>query len=281
MIFNLAPNVAAASARDAARLFFPTRRLLSKRRVRKLAATESHEQRDALLRMWSRDLLEALDLRIEAGGLEHVGKGPFIVMSLHESLVDVPVLIDQLRLPLTFVARAELERELPIKGFLEASGQILIRPEAPDSRRIMLRGAAQMAAQGRSVAIFPQGSVLGIETAFRSGLLSLAQQLDLPVLPVALWGAAAAWQYPFSPSVRRGVDVRMEVLEPRRLGSAEELRVVEREMKQLALADSRVVPRRYVPERDGFWDGFKFEVDSDFAEVAAAVAAHRESAAIS
>lgn len=281
MIFNLAPNVATASVRDAARLLLPTRRLLSKRRVRQLAATESHEQRDELLRGWSRDLLDALDLRIEAGGLEQVGAGPFIVLSLHESLVDVLVLIDQLPLPLTFVARAELERELPIKGLLEASGQILISPEASDSRRAMLRGAAQMAAQGRSVAIFPQGSVLGIETAFRSGLLSLAEQLDLPVLPVALWGTAAAWQHPFSPSVRRGVDVRMEVLEPRRLGSAEELRALEREMKQLALADSRVMPRRYLPERDGFWDGFKFEIDSDFADVAAAVAAHRESARIS
>ena len=275
MIFNIAPNVTAGSVRDAARLLLPTRRLVSRRRVRRLATARSHEERDQFLHRWSAELVRALDLDIAATGLNHVGAGPYVVVALHEGLVDVPILINTLSLPLTFVARASLDRELPVPGLLDASGQIVINPEAPSSLRAMLRGAAQVAAQGRSIATFPQGSVLGIETTFQPGPRIVAQHLELPVLPIAMWGSARAWDHPFSSRVTRGVKVRVDVLEPRMVSSPREYRALEQELKAVALADSEVVPRHYVPSRDGFWDGFNFDIDADFPEVAAEVTHHR------
>lgn len=275
MIFNIAPNVTAGSVGDAARLLIPTRRLISKRRVSRLAAAASHDERDRLLARWSAELVDALDLIVDVGGLELLGAGPYVVVSLHEGLVDVPVLLNTISLPLTFVARASLDEELPVKGLLAASGQIVINPEAPSSLRAMLRGAAQVAAQGRSIATFPQGSVLGIETAFQPGPRFVAQHLDLPVLPVAIWGSAAAWDHPFSSRVRRGVKVRVEVLEPRLISTRAQYRQMERELKAIALTDNAVTPRRYLPSRDGYWDGFNFDIDPDFAELAADVARHR------
>ena len=46
-------------------------------------------------------------------------------------------------------------------------------------------------------------------------------------------------------------------------------------MKDLALQDGMAPVRRFVPERDGWWDGYAFEIDPDFPELAAAIEARR------
>lgn len=46
---------------------------------------------------------------------------------------------------------------------------------------------------------------------------------------------------------------------------------IERSKKRLALS-AEPSPRRYVPERDGWWDGYSLEIDPDFPELAARVA---------
>ena len=51
---------------------------------------------------------------------------------------------------------------------------------------------------------------------------------------------------------------------------------LQRRMKAMALS-ATVPPRHFVPERDGFWDGFSFTVDERFAQVFQAVELHRRS----
>ena len=38
-------------------------------------------------------------------------------------------------------------------------------------------------------------------------------------------------------------------------------------------------PRRFVPARDGYWDGYAYAIDPDFPELAMEIARHRQSAA--
>jgi 1-acyl-sn-glycerol-3-phosphate acyltransferase len=45
-------------------------------------------------------------------------------------------------------------------------------------------------------------------------------------------------------------------------------------MKQRALS-SDIEPRRFEPDRDGWWDDYPYEIDSDFPELADRVAEHR------
>lgn len=278
MKYRLATNVAATSLFDAARLALPVWRALFPARLRRLAAADSHHARDMLLQRWSRQLLDALAVDVDITGLDAVSGGPYLVAPLHESFVDAPVLLEHLALPLTFVARAELAAEKPIGRLLRASRQILIEPEAPGTMQAVLRETSLLVAQGRSVAIFPQGTLLGVETAFQSGAWIVAGRLDLPVLPVAIWGTHAVWDHPFSPALSRGKSVRVRVFPPRRINSAAEFRALESEMKDLALADDEVAPRRYEPDRDGYWDGYRFEIDPRFEELAAQVAEHRQRA---
>ncbi len=67
----------------------------------------------------------------------------------------------------------------------------------------------------------------------------------------------------------------MEVLEP--VDSSEVLHCaqgIESEMKERALA-AIPGPRRFNPDRDGWWDDYPYEIDPAFAELANRVAEHR------
>jgi hypothetical protein len=49
-------------------------------------------------------------------------------------------------------------------------------------------------------------------------------------------------------------------------------------MKRRAIENTWAPPRRYVPTRDGYWDGYRFDIDPDFVDLAAQVARHRQEA---
>jgi len=275
MRYRIASNVDAGDWRAAARLAIPARRLLSRRRIRRVAAAPTDEARDVEIRDWSAELLEAFDVRLQLTGLTHIEpRETYLVLSLHEGLLDVPLLL-QLPIQMTFVARADLASERPVARLLEASHQILINPESPSALRVVLREARRVSGQGRSTAMFPQGSVLGVETSFQQGALVVARRLDLPVLPVVISGSHRIWEYPFSSLVRRHQPVNMEILAPRRIRAAGDYRDLEREMKRRAVENTWAPPRRYVPKRDGYWDGHRFDIDPDSAALADEISRHR------
>ncbi len=275
MNFPIAANLAAESLRDALRLAVPAHRLLAKHRFQRLGRTNSHPERDFLIREWGGQVLKTLDVRLDLSGLDRIDPHrPYLVLPLHEGLIDVPLLL-RLPLPMTFVARADLANQKPMDRMLELGGQILIKPEAPSALRVLLREAACLQAVGRSVVVFPQGSVLGIETAFQQGACAVAERLGLDVLPVVIAGSHRVWEYPFSPVVRRRVPVHMSVLSPRPIANSGEFRALEREMKHHALSNTTATVRHYVPERDGFWDDDRFDIDPDFADLHAEIASHR------
>lgn len=274
MRYRIAPNAAAVRLNDAVRLAMPARRLLSARRIRRVAAATDADQ-DAEVRRWSAELLDALDVRLQLTGLAHVDPNQaYLVLTLHEALVDVPLLF-QLPLPMTFVARSDLAAEQPTDRLLAATRQILINPEAPSALRVVLREARQLQLEGRSTVMFPQGSILGVETSFQQGALVVAKRLGLPVLPVVVAGSHRVWEYPFTTVVRRHQPVRVDILASRRLTTTGDYRALEREMKRRAVENTWAPPRRYVPARDGFWDGYRFDIDPDFVDLADQVARHR------
>jgi 1-acyl-sn-glycerol-3-phosphate acyltransferase len=138
-----------------------------------------------------------------------------------------------------------------------------------------LRAAPDAHAAGDSLVIFPQGSLLGIETAFGRGAFAVAERTGVAVLPIVVTGSHRVWEHPFSPLIRFGERVRVEVLPPIAPPfPTATIRALERRMKAKALASPAPV-RRYRPEVDGFWDGYRFDIDPDFDDVSQAVIRHR------
>jgi len=190
-------------------------------------------------------------------------------------LLDPAVLL-QLPLSQVFAMRSEFFSWRVVGPLLQRTGQITVDPEQPRAGyRALLVAASNHLAAGTSVVVFPQGSVLGIETAFSSAAFRLASRYGVPVLPVLITGTHRAWQYPFSPRIAFGSPVRMEVLPAVAPEDAlTNMRSLEQAMKAAALA-ADPPPRRYVPERDGWWDGYRFSIDPDYPELAARVRRHR------
>ncbi len=231
-----------------------------------------------LERRWARQVRRALAVDLHLIGLDRA-VGPSVVLPLHEGFFDAVALL-HLPLDLTFLAREELF-EWPVLGtYLQATEQVIVptRGDRSSARRVLAE-AARVIEAGESLVVFPQGSILGVEVAFDPGAFRLARHLDVPVVPVVISGSHRVWEHPYAPTLRRRVRVDLEVMAPLPPGVAlTEARRIEREMKRRALANRAAPVRRFDPDRDGFWDGYRYEIDPDFAELAARVAEHRAGA---
>jgi len=233
-----------------------------------------------LERMWADIMMRALGISVTVSGLDRVDPDrEYVIVPLHEGLVD-PLVITRIPLHLSFAARDELFGWRFLGSYLSASEQTSVSTRSgPDGFRALLRGAEAAFDRSESFVVFPQGSILGIEAAFYPGPFRIAEKLDRPVLPVVITGTHRVWEYPYRPVVRRHQHIRLEILDPIPAPSAvQEMRSTEREMKRIALAGAPL-PRRYEPDRDGWWDGHPFRIDDDFTGLADRVRDHRVSTA--
>jgi long-chain acyl-CoA synthetase len=144
----------------------------------------------------ARGLLRTMGYRV--GGLENLPKSaPFIIAPNHASFVD-PFLL-ALALPrrvfddVFFVGYSAYFRG-PLLGSI---GKILRTVPIDQNRH--LEGAMQAAAEGLRrgmvLGIFPEGgrSADGTVKEFRRGVGILASHLEVPVVPVGLWGTYEMW----------------------------------------------------------------------------------------
>jgi 1-acyl-sn-glycerol-3-phosphate acyltransferase len=239
-----------------------------------LTCSASHR----LARTWARSVTRTLDIDLEITGIEHIDTSRrYLVMPLHEWFMDIPTLL-HLPLDLRFTVRDELLSMPNVGPYIAETEQILV-PGVPSVRayREMYADIAGAVDKGDSVVVFPQGSVLGVEVAFKPGVARIGERFGLPVLPVVISGTNRVWEYPFTQTVRFGQRVAMTVLPPiePEAVSIERIRQAETDMKTLAVLDTGVPARRFVPERDGWWDDYDFDIDSRFADLDSQVTRHR------
>ncbi len=121
---------------------------------------------------------------------------------------------------------------------------------------------------------------MGSRLNFSPGAFRLAEHFGLPTLPVVLSGSHGIWDFPFNPFLHGAGRVCMEVLEPvpASVVAADPEGVwisLQSRMKTRAL-EANFAPRcHYEPDCNGYWDGYLLEVDPDFADLHAKIAAHR------
>lgn len=226
---------------------------------------------------WARGVRWLLGVELEIDGFENIDPNEkYVVVSLHEGLFD-PVALFHLPLPLRFLVRDELFTWPLLRRYLLASQQIRVdtHPDRTSLRRLFSE-AAEVLSGGDSLVVFAQGSVLGLEVAFAQGADRLARALKRPILPVVITGTHRVWEHPYSPTVRTGIRVSMRVLKPvSPENPLDGLRELEQLMKRVAMGPGMAPVRRFVPERDGWWDGYRYEIDPDFEDLEARVRAHR------
>ncbi len=145
---------------------------------------------------WARTLSALLPFwEIRCEGREKIRKDKaYVVVSNHQSLLDIMVVLAQLPLHFKFIAKRELFW-IPFFGWhLFASGYIPLKRGDAESGRCCLEKARHWLARGVSVLFFPEGtrSPDGQVREFKVGAFKLAEETGAEILPVVIKGTRDA-----------------------------------------------------------------------------------------
>jgi 1-acyl-sn-glycerol-3-phosphate acyltransferase len=150
---------------------------------------------DARLDSWCKKVVAHAKMQIEVTGKEHVTHGrTFLVMSNHQSHYDIPVLFYVLGPNIRMVAKTELFK-VPIFGPAIREAGFIEIDRSNRNRAIASLGVAKgRIAEGVHVWIAPEGtrSRTGDLLPFKKGGFTLALEMGVPILPVAVQGTRNA-----------------------------------------------------------------------------------------
>ena len=149
-----------------------------------------------------------------AGRENYVPGGNYVMISNHQSLLDIPV-VECLRLDYRWVSKVENFR-VPVLGqSMRLAGYISLTRGDKESVIKMMEQSARTLRNGESVFIFPEGtrSPDSQIRRFKSGAFRLALETNTPILPVLIDGTGAVLPrkgFIFS----SGHKLKMKILKP-------------------------------------------------------------------
>ena len=143
------------------------------------------------VRVAARAIFRLSRIRVTVEGAEFLkGGGPFVIASNHTSYADGLALMAALRLPVRFVAKAELRNNLYARWFLDGIGVLYV--DRFDITRSVAHagGLAGALRSGESILIFAEGTLHRMPglLPFQTGGFMAAVEADAPVVPVILRG---------------------------------------------------------------------------------------------
>lgn len=129
--------------------------------------------------------------KVKKEGLSKRINGPFVIISNHQSLLDIP-LLHLLNCNFRWVSKIE-NFKVPVLGLImRMAGYIPVERGNAESVAIMMARAEGLIRSGISVLIFPEGtrSPTGQVGSFKSGAFRLALSTGVPVLQVIIDGTS-------------------------------------------------------------------------------------------
>ena len=145
----------------------------------------------ALGRVAARALFRLTATPLAVRGLERLPSGPCVLVSNHASYLDGVILVAALPRPFAFVAKRELREQFIAGRYLSRLGAEFV--ERADIRRSVADAErmAEAAQQGRSLAVFPEGTFVARPglLPFHLGAFLAAARAGVPVVPVTIRGS--------------------------------------------------------------------------------------------
>jgi 1-acyl-sn-glycerol-3-phosphate acyltransferase len=146
---------------------------------------------DRILEKWSREMYDTGRTSLDIRGLEHVVRGQsYVVMSNHQSLLDVPTVLRAFPGSVRMVSKSELAK-IPLFGpAMRAAGTIIVDRSNREAAIASLKHADELIEHGVSMWIAPEGtrSKDGMLLPFKKGGFHVALDLGVPILPVFIDG---------------------------------------------------------------------------------------------
>lgn len=159
--------------------------------LRAAAGRLTQEHVDRRVRRWCDHVFRLSKTTVAAEGLEHIAPGQvYVLLSNHQSLLDIPAALAAFPGRLRFVAKEELRRVPMFGQAMEQAGVLFV--DRKDRQRAVeaLQGAKRLAEQGASLWIAGEGtrSDDGALGPLKKGGFHVAVDLQVPILPTWIDG---------------------------------------------------------------------------------------------
>lgn len=143
-------------------------------------------------RLWAWAILKVLLIPVKVNGREKLVHGQsYVFVSNHQGAFDIFVIYGHLCRNFKWMMKHQLNK-LPFVGFAcKMSHQIFVDKRGPSKIRKTYENARRTLRDGMSVVVFPEGSrtFTGHMGVFRRGAFMLADELQLPVVPLTINGS--------------------------------------------------------------------------------------------
>ena len=141
---------------------------------------------------WSRIILWLLLLPVKVEGREHLERGQsYVFVANHQGAFDIFLIYGYLNRNFKWMMKQSL-RKLPFVGWAcEKSHQIFVDKRGASKIKKTYDDARRTLQGGTSVTVFPEGSrtFTGHMGQFKKGAFALADELQLPVVPMTINGS--------------------------------------------------------------------------------------------
>ena len=141
---------------------------------------------------WSKIMCRVLLLPVEIRGRENVDKNTsYVFVANHQSAFDIFLIYGYIGRNFKWMIKKAL-RKMPLVGQACESGRhIFVDKSGPKKVRETYDKAREILKEGTSLVVFPEGArtYTGHMGVFRRGAFQLADELQLPVVPVTIDGA--------------------------------------------------------------------------------------------
>lgn len=143
-------------------------------------------------KLWSRLVCRVLLLPIRVEGREHIDHHQsYVFVANHQGPMDIFLIYGYLGRNFKWMMKKSL-RKMPLVGFAcERARHIFVDKSGPKKIKETIENARATLQGGTSLVVFPEGSrtFTGHMGLFRKGAFQLADDLQLPVVPVTIDGS--------------------------------------------------------------------------------------------
>lgn len=143
-------------------------------------------------KLWSRIICRVLLLPIEVRGRENISKHQsYVFVANHQGPMDIFLIYGYLGRNFKWMMKKALRR-IPLVGYAcERARHIFVDKSGPKAVKQTIEKARTTLQGGTSLVVFPEGSrtFTGHMGIFRKGAFQLADDLQLPVVPITIDGS--------------------------------------------------------------------------------------------
>jgi len=143
-------------------------------------------------RVWAWVITRAFLLPVTVEGRENLEPGhSYVFVANHQGAFDIFLVYGFLRRNFKWMMKWQLGK-IPFVGFAcRMSHQIFVDKRGPSRIRTTIEAARKTLSSGMSVVVFPEGSrtFTGHMAKFKKGAFALADELQLPVVPLTINGS--------------------------------------------------------------------------------------------